>query len=149
MSGSMNVCAPGVCGLNTNSYIMNERFTLGIKISSWPLLHHRLTSGTRTSWARPFLSSTFSPAATKFGILDLVRMDGKTDWDAFVIKWNTCLHNYGRFIVSRVIPLLSPTLYGWRCHEQREWGDDGMIRGDLNVVLHSLLRVNKQTQAPG
>lgn len=40
MSCSVNVSGPWVCGLNTNAncYIMNERFTLGIKISSWPPL---------------------------------------------------------------------------------------------------------------
>ena len=59
---ALNVSAPWVCGLNTNAncYIMNERFTRGIKISSWPLLHHHLISGTRTSWAWQFSPQYFS-----------------------------------------------------------------------------------------
>lgn len=55
MSCSLNVSGLWVCGLNTNAgcCIMNECFTRGIKISSWPpFLHRHLLSGRRTSSAR-------------------------------------------------------------------------------------------------
>lgn len=55
MSCSLNVSGLWLSGPNANvcCYIMNEHFTPGIKISSWPpFLHHHLISGNRTSSAR-------------------------------------------------------------------------------------------------
>lgn len=104
MSGSLNVSAPWVCGLNTNAncYIMNERFTQGIKISSWPLLHHHLISGTRTSWAWRSLRSR-SPSASTFRILKLAQRGRETCFVAFTIMWNASIRDESRFIARRVM----------------------------------------------
>lgn len=125
MSGSLNVSAPWVCGLNTNAncYIMNERFTQGIKISSWPLLHHHLISGTRTSWAWQFLCS-ISPSASTFRILKLVWKERKT---CFCYHYHQMKYMHAYWFITSNATALTHTR--WWC-----WVD-AMIRGDLSVFL--------------